>query len=115
MGIRPYSIMDVDKVRNMSWKNLEDIKIICKKCNKVMILESTLNDTNGIYVCSNCNEHINLVCSGNKGVRDIGIPKPRVPIYRPKYFNIPNITVRYPPKQKQELKGKGELDECKER
>jgi len=52
----------------MDWKSLEDIKIICKNCNQLMVLESTLNNDNGIFVCPDCNEHINLVCSGSEGV-----------------------------------------------
>lgn len=54
----------------MNWKDLEDVNIICKKCVRIMILESTLNNSNGIFVCPNCNEHINLVSTGSKGVRE---------------------------------------------
>lgn len=47
--------------KSMDWKNnIDDISIICKKCNKSMITESTLNNTNIISVCPKCNEHINL-------------------------------------------------------
>jgi len=53
----------------MGWKDIEDVKILCKNCNQFMTLESTLNNSNGIFVCPECNEHINLVSSGNRGVR----------------------------------------------
>jgi len=62
----------------MGWKkNVDDIKIICKKCNNEMVLESSLNLVNGIYICGKCNEHLNIgifpsdrnfVSSRNKGV-----------------------------------------------
>jgi len=45
----------------MSWKNnIDDIKIVCKKCDQVMVMESNYNATNGILVCNKCKEHINL-------------------------------------------------------
>jgi len=50
----------IRRKKRMNWKKLDEIKIICKRCNKEMILESTLNDTNGIYICNKCLEHVNL-------------------------------------------------------
>lgn len=45
----------------MSWKqSIDDIKVICKNDNTQMILESSLNRTNGIFICPKCKEHINL-------------------------------------------------------
>ena len=52
----------------MGWKDIEDITIICKNCNQLMVLESLLNNSNGIFVCPECNEHINLVSMSNGGV-----------------------------------------------
>ena len=44
----------------MSWKqNIDDIKVLCKKCDEFMIVESSYNDTNGILFCPVCNEHVN--------------------------------------------------------
>jgi len=45
----------------MTWKtSINDIKIICKRCDQDMVIESSYNDTNGILVCPICSEHINL-------------------------------------------------------
>ena len=53
----------------MTWKTIDDINIVCKKCDQAMVLESMLNNSNGIYVCNKCREHINLSSSGSQGVR----------------------------------------------
>ena len=45
----------------MIWKtNIDSIRIICKKCNGEMVLESNWNNWSGIYVCTRCEEQINL-------------------------------------------------------
>lgn len=45
----------------MTWKKkIDEIKIICKRDASEMVMESTLNNTNGIYVCRVCGERINL-------------------------------------------------------
>ena len=47
--------------RTMTWKqSITDIKVVCKRCDQEMIIESSYNDTNGILVCPKCGEHINL-------------------------------------------------------
>lgn len=44
----------------LNWiSNLSDIKIICKTCNREMILESSYNDVSGIYGCM-CGMHVLL-------------------------------------------------------
>ena len=49
----------------MSWKkNITDVKIVCKRDGAIMVLESTLNDTNGIYICTICGDRINLKVNG---------------------------------------------------
>ena len=43
------------------WKDsIDDIKVICKKCNSHMILESSLNSKNGNFVCPCCKDHVNV-------------------------------------------------------
>jgi len=45
----------------MVWKrNIEEIKIFCKKCGTEMTLESSYNCIDGIYFCKECDEHIHI-------------------------------------------------------
>lgn len=45
----------------MDWKrSIDDVKVFCKTCECFMIIESVLNDSNGIFGCPKCKEHINL-------------------------------------------------------
>ena len=49
------------------WKNLDDIKIQCKKCNEIMIVESIRyngSETNGMFYCRKCGDHVNLKSLG---------------------------------------------------
>lgn len=45
----------------------ENIKVICKKCNTEMILESTMVNT-GIYLCELCKHEVKVISIGNKEV-----------------------------------------------
>jgi len=54
------------------WKILDEVKILCKSCNLVMIVESTRTNTDvmqGLYVCRKCGEHINLTSTSKKEVQ----------------------------------------------
>ena len=51
----------------MSWKlNIDQIKIICKDCDREMILESTRNGVQGLYVCGWCGDHLNIIIEGGE-------------------------------------------------
>jgi hypothetical protein len=44
-----------------NWKNnIDDIKIVCKRCNQEMIMESTLDLVQGLYGCPGCGEHVTV-------------------------------------------------------
>ena len=52
----------------MIWKkSIDDIKVVCKNDNSIMILESSLNNKAGIFVCNKCDEHIQLRVEGGGG------------------------------------------------
>ena len=45
----------------MVWKrSIDDIRIVCKSCNKVMVNESSFNLIAGIFVCPRCKDKINV-------------------------------------------------------
>lgn len=57
--------------------NLDDLKILCKSCNKQLVLESMFNGHRGIYSCPKCDNHamIDLFdknCEGGKGREGYG-------------------------------------------
>lgn len=55
----------------LNWKkSIDDIKIICKACNREMILESTRNDIQGLFVCTWCGGHVNIIVDGGEERRD---------------------------------------------
>lgn len=41
-------------------KNIEDVKIICRKCDQEMYIESSLNLNGGLFTCPICKEPINI-------------------------------------------------------
>ena len=45
----------------MVWKtSIDDIKITCKKCDSIMIVESTRNSKAALFVCPVCMDHVNV-------------------------------------------------------
>ena len=50
-----------------SWvESLDDIKVTCKKCDCLMIVESQLNDKNMILFCQLCKRHVHLEIRNEK-------------------------------------------------
>lgn len=44
-------------------QSIDDIRIVCKNCMRIMVMESDRNDDNAIFVCNKCKRHIKVkVC-----------------------------------------------------
>ena len=42
------------------YRSIDDIRIVCKRCNREMVLDSSRNDKMGLFSCPWCESYINM-------------------------------------------------------